>query len=113
MVMAVDKNGGVLYTSDKTTIQMNAPPNAPIVSISERTTNHVKLEWRPAPSYGEIAVVGYKIYVNDRLAAILTHDQLTYTLTNGRPCEKYTVYQRLKTKIFKYTRIHWSLLFDC
>ena len=34
MVMAVDKNGGVLYTSDKSTVQMNAPPNAPIVNIT-------------------------------------------------------------------------------
>lgn len=34
MIMAVDKHGGVLYTSDKSTVQMNAPPNAPIVSIT-------------------------------------------------------------------------------
>ncbi len=33
MVMAADRNGGVLYTSDKSTVQMNAPPNAPIVLI--------------------------------------------------------------------------------
>lgn len=33
MIMAVDKNGGVLYTSDKSTVQMSAPPNAPIVNI--------------------------------------------------------------------------------
>jgi hypothetical protein len=33
MIMAADKNGAVLYTSDKSTFQMNAPPNAPIVSI--------------------------------------------------------------------------------
>ncbi|UJR33951.1 hypothetical protein I4U23_021369 [Adineta vaga] len=92
MVMAVDKNGAVLYTSDKSTVQMNAPPNAPIVAISERTYTHVKLEWRPAASYGEIAVVGYKIFVNNRLAAILSHDQLTYTLTNGTPCDMYTVH---------------------
>jgi hypothetical protein len=37
-------------------------------------------------------VVGYKIFVNDRLAAILTHDQLSYTLTNGIPCDTYTVH---------------------
>ncbi|CAF4544485.1 unnamed protein product, partial [Rotaria sp. Silwood1] len=92
MIMAADKNGGVLYTSDKTTVQMNAPPNAPIVAISERTTTHVKLEWRPAASYGEITVVGYQIFVNNRLAAILAHDQLTYTLTNGTPCDIYTVH---------------------
>ena len=33
MIMAVDKDGGVLFTSDRRTIQMNAPPNAPIVAI--------------------------------------------------------------------------------
>ena len=33
MIMAVDKNGGVLFTSDRRTIQMNAPPYAPIVAI--------------------------------------------------------------------------------
>jgi hypothetical protein len=33
MIMAIDKNRGVLYTSDKSTVQMNAPPNAPIVLI--------------------------------------------------------------------------------
>ncbi|CAF0725940.1 unnamed protein product [Rotaria sordida] len=92
MVMAADKNGGVLYISDKTTVQMNAPPNAPIVAISERTTDRVKLEWRPAASYGEITVVGYQIFVNNRLAAILAHDQLTYTLTNGTSCDIYTVH---------------------
>ncbi|CAF1469981.1 unnamed protein product, partial [Adineta ricciae] len=92
MVMAVDKNGAVLYTSDKSTIQMNAPPNAPIVAILERTRTRVKLEWRAATSYGEFTVVGYKIFVNNRLAAILSHDQLTYTLTNGIPCDVYTVH---------------------
>ncbi|CAF4061589.1 unnamed protein product, partial [Rotaria magnacalcarata] len=91
-VMAVDKSNGVLYTSDKSTVQMNAPPNAPIVAISERTTDRVKLEWRPAASYGEITVVGYKIFVNNRLAAILAHDQLSYTLTNGLPCDIYIVH---------------------
>ncbi|CAF4426991.1 unnamed protein product, partial [Adineta steineri] len=90
IVMAVDKNGGVLYTSDKSTVQMNAPPNAPIVAISERANSHVKLEWRPAPSYGGVTVEGYKIYVNNRLAAILSREQLTYTLTNGIPCDTYT-----------------------
>jgi hypothetical protein len=59
---------------------------------SERTNNHVKLEWRPAASYGDATVVGYKIFVNNRLAAILAHDQLTYTLTNGTPCDIYTVH---------------------
>ncbi|CAM4854988.1 unnamed protein product [Rotaria socialis] len=91
-VIAVNKTNGVLYTSDKSTVQMNAPPNAPIVAISERTTDHVKLEWRPAASYGEITVVGYKIFVNNRLAAILAHDQLSYTLTNGLPCDIYIVH---------------------
>ncbi len=33
MVLAVDKDGGILYTSEKSTIQMSAPPNAPIVAI--------------------------------------------------------------------------------
>jgi hypothetical protein len=60
--------------------------------FSERTNTHVKLEWRPAASYGEVAVAGYKIYVNNRLAANLTHDQLTYTLTNGIACDIYTVH---------------------
>lgn len=61
-------------------------------NFRERTTNHVKLEWRPAASYGNTDVVGYKIFVNDRLAAILGHDQLTYTLTNGQSCALYTVH---------------------
>ncbi|CAF0883109.1 unnamed protein product [Adineta steineri] len=97
IVMAVDKNGGVLYTSDKSTVQMNAPPNAPIVAISERANSHVKLEWRPAPSYGGVTVEGYKIYVNNRLAAILSREQLTYTLTNGIPCDTYTVHVQTLT----------------
>jgi len=33
MVLAVDADGGILYTSEKMTIQMSAPPNAPIVAI--------------------------------------------------------------------------------
>jgi len=33
MVLAVDGDGGILYSSEKTTIQMSAPPNAPIVAI--------------------------------------------------------------------------------
>jgi hypothetical protein len=60
--------------------------------FSERTNNHVKLDWRPAASYGEVTIGGYKIFVNNRLAAILSHDQLTYTLTNGTPCDIYTVH---------------------
>jgi hypothetical protein len=30
--------------------------------------------------------------VNNLLVAILSHDQLTYTLTNGTPCDIYTVH---------------------
>jgi hypothetical protein len=60
--------------------------------FSERTSDHVTLEWRPSPSYGELAVVGYKVFINNRLVAILSHDQLTYTLTSGSACEEYTVY---------------------
>jgi hypothetical protein len=60
--------------------------------FSERENTHVKLEWRPAASYGELSVIGYKIFVNNRLSAILAHDQLTYTLTNGVPCDTYTVH---------------------
>ncbi len=59
--------------------------------FSERTNSHVKLEWRPAASYGELTVSGYKVFVNNRLSAILTHDQLAYTLTGGIPCDIYTV----------------------
>jgi hypothetical protein len=33
MVMAVDKNDTILYTSDKSIVQMSAPPNAPIIAI--------------------------------------------------------------------------------
>ncbi|CAF3704714.1 unnamed protein product [Rotaria sp. Silwood1] len=91
-VVAVDKDGDIVYKSDINTIQMSAPPNAPIVAIRERTNDHVTFEWRPAPSYGELAVVGYKIYINNRLVAILSHDQLTYTLTNGSACEEYTAH---------------------
>jgi len=91
IVLAVDKNGAVLYTSDKTTVQMDAPPNAPIVAISERTHQRVRVDWRPATSYGILSVVGYKIFVNNRLAAILSEEQLSYTLTNGSPCDSYTI----------------------
>lgn len=59
---------------------------------SERTSDHVTIEWRPSPSYGELTIVGYKIYINNRLVAILSHDQLTYTFTNGSACEDYIVY---------------------
>lgn len=30
--------------------------------------------------------------MNNRLAAVLSRDQLTYTLTNGTPCDTYTVH---------------------
>lgn len=36
--------------------------------------------------------MGYKIFVNNRLAAVLRQDQLTYTLTNGIACNIYTVH---------------------
>ncbi len=39
-----------------------------------------------------MVVIGYKIFVNNRLAAVLRHDQLTYTLTNGKPCDSYIVH---------------------
>ena len=52
----------------------------------------MKIEWRAAASYGEVGVVGYKIFVNNRLAAILSEHQLSYTLTNGVACDLYTVH---------------------
>lgn len=62
------------------------------ILFSERTNDYVTIEWRPAPSCGELAIVGYKIFINNRLTAIVSHDQLTYTLTNGSACEEYTVF---------------------
>ena len=59
---------------------------------SERTNDRVTIEWRPSPNYGELTIVGYKVYINNRLVAILSHDQLTYTFTNGSACEDYIVY---------------------
>lgn len=62
------------------------------ISISsERTHQRVRVDWRPATSYGILSVVGYKIFVNNRLAAILSEEQLSYTLTNGSPCDSYTI----------------------
>lgn len=54
--------------------------------------DHVTIEWRPAPTCGELTVIGYKVFVNNRLAAILSHDQLSYTLTAGISCEEYLVH---------------------
>lgn len=33
MVVAVDDRGEIIYKSEKTTVQMSPPPNAPIVAI--------------------------------------------------------------------------------
>ncbi|UJR13408.1 hypothetical protein I4U23_000423 [Adineta vaga] len=92
MVLAAGRDGEILYTSEKKTIQMSVPPNAPIVAIRERMHDHVTVEWRPSPTSGELSIIGYKIYLNNRLLAILSHDQLTYTLTTGSACEEYTVH---------------------
>lgn len=35
--------------------------------------------------------------MNHRLAALLKHDQLSYTLTNGIPCDNYTVHVQAMT----------------
>ncbi|CAF0920401.1 unnamed protein product [Adineta ricciae] len=92
MVLATDKDGEIVYTSDKHTIQMSVPPNAPIVAIRERTHDHVTIEWRPSPTSGELTIIGYKLFMNNRLLAILSHDQLTYTITTGSACEEYIVH---------------------
>ena len=41
--------------------------------------------------------------MNNRLAAVLSHDQLTYTLTNGTPCDTYTVHVQVLTHEEKIT----------
>lgn len=91
-VNAVDQHGEILYSSAKRTIQMSSPPNAPIVAIRDRRSDQVTVEWRPSPSPGQLTIVGYKVFVNNRLAAILSHDQLSYTLTNGNPCAEYVLH---------------------
>ena len=63
-----------------------------LLNFRERTYDHVKIEWRPAAAYGKINVIGYKIFINNRLAAILSDNQLSYTLMKGLPCETYTVH---------------------
>lgn len=50
------------------------------------------IEWRPSPTSGELTVIGYKLFMNNRLLAILSHDQLTYTITTGSACEEYIVH---------------------
>ena len=62
------------------------------ILTSDRTADQVTLEWRPSPCSNGLTVIGYKLFVNNRLLAILSHDQLTYTLTNGSPCDEYTVH---------------------
>ena len=63
-----------------------------IVRCRDRRSDQVTIEWRPSPSPGQLTIVGYKVFVNNRLAAVLSHDQLSYTLTNGHPCTEYLLH---------------------
>lgn len=58
----------------------------------------MKIEWSRPAAYGDLDVIGYRVYVNNRLAATLAANQSSYTLINGTPCDTYNVQVRALTK---------------
>ena len=40
-------------------------------------------------TYGESHIVAYKLFINDRVEAVLSSEQTTFTWTRGSPCQDY------------------------
>ena len=67
-------------------------------SFSELGDDGVTLEWRPSSSSNhQSSIIGYKLFVNHHLKAILASDQLSYTLMNGSACEEYLIHLQTLT----------------
>ena len=94
---------------------MNSLPNAPSVFIRfefifrvffidfqmkiisrEKTIDSVIIQWNSSlikkQSKDNLTIIGYKIFVNNRLIAIVNHDQTSYRLINGKPCDQYRIH---------------------
>ena len=50
---------------------------------------YIAIEWMKPRTFGDAAVVAYKVYVNGIVEATLSADQLSFSFTKGVPCHQY------------------------
>lgn len=52
-------------------------------------TKYISIQWEKPMEFGDVAVTGYKVYVNGVVGASLPADQTTFTFTHGKWCKQY------------------------
>lgn len=52
-------------------------------------TKYISIQWEKPMEFGDVAVTGYKVYVNGVVGANLPADQTTFTFTHGKWCKQY------------------------
>ena len=70
-------------------VQMCAAPDAPQLALRACNFKYVTMEWQRPASYGDADIVGYKLYVDGKVEAVVSAEQHVYTLSSGEPCREY------------------------
>lgn len=109
-ISSIKNANTVLHRSKNFIIQMCAPPDAPVLKLRfieyKLTSNnfiyfnkfvfracnfkYITMEWNRPASYGDAQIIGYKLYVDNKVEAVLSSDQNVFTLTKGEPSQEYT-----------------------
>ena len=50
---------------------------------------YIAIQWEEPASYGDALIVGYKVFINGVVEAVLGQDQRSYSFTNGKWCKEY------------------------
>jgi len=89
-IAAIQKNIVIVNKSKYFIIQTSAPPDTPQARIRACNFNYITLEWSKPHTYGEAKIIAYKVYVDGKVEAVLSSDQLAFTLSKGEPCHEYS-----------------------
>jgi hypothetical protein len=89
-VAALKNNNTVVTRSKNYILQTCAAPDSPVLRLRACNFKYITMEWNRPNAYGEAQIVGYKLYVDGKVEAVLSNEQTVFTLSKGEPCHEYS-----------------------
>ena len=87
---SLKSNNVVINRSKNYLLQLSAPPDCPILKLRACNFKYITMEWNRPRAYGENQVIAYKLYVDNKVEAVLSAEQTAFTLSKGEPCREYS-----------------------
>ncbi|XP_071816673.1 uncharacterized protein [Apostichopus japonicus] len=95
VIYGLNRQGDTICRSQQLTVQTSAPIATPVIVMQESNFEGCTITWQKPEQFGGARLNGYLLTINqetinqqERLS--LPVDTLSYTLRNGKMCQKYT-----------------------